>query len=248
MPSPDFSSLDHPVPNDTAFFLDFDGTLAPIVSNPEEAAVPSRTLLLLEKLQQASGGALAIISGRSIAQLDHLLMPLRFPVAGVHGLERRDIHGEIRRVAIDTEAEQRLGAAVSAFAGKTPGLLAEVKPGSVALHYRGRPEMEEDCLRFAKALAREDNRIHLVCGKKVIEMKLSDRDKASALAAFMAEPPFRGRRPFFAGDDVTDENGFDFVNAQGGLSLKIGAGETRARHRLADPAALAVWLERLLEK
>lgn len=232
-------------PSRTAFFLDFDGTLAPIAADPESVRVAPQTLAALGGLYRAAGGALAIVSGRSIDQLDRMLHPLRLPAAGVHGLERRGASGRRVRAPVDAEAERGLALLVGTFVEEKPGLLAEVKPGSVALHYRKRPEMGPDCLAFAAHLARDDRRIRLVEGKMVIEMKLFARDKGDAIADFMAEAPFSGRLPFFAGDDVTDEAGFERVNAMGGVSLKIGPGRTAARHRVPDGAAFAAWLERL---
>ncbi|MBE0694422.1 MAG: trehalose-phosphatase [Aquamicrobium sp.] len=244
LPAPDFPA-DHLPPSRTAFFLDFDGTLAQIVADPDRAAVGAETLAVLRRLEEVAGGAVAVVSGRSIAQLDRMLHPLRLPAAGVHGLERRDAAGTLLQTPVDADAQQRLAAAVSAFVEGRPGLLAEVKPGSVALHYRKRPELEADSLAFAIDLARGDGRIRLVEGKKVIEMKLAARTKGDAIADFMAEAPFSGRLPFFAGDDVTDEAGFALVNGMGGVSLKVGPGETHARYRVADTAAFAACLARL---
>lgn len=233
------------VPSRTAFFLDFDGTLAAIAPDPDQASVKPETLAALGELKTAAGGAVAVVSGRSIAQLDRMLHPLALPLAGVHGLERLDAAGRLTRAPVDVAAQHLLAALVRAFLEDRPGLLAEVKPGSVALHYRKRPEMAADCLAFALDAAREAGGVTLVEGKKVIEMKLSPRTKGDAIADFMAEAPFRGRRPFFAGDDATDEAGFAAVNAMGGVSLKIGPGETAARHRLADADGFAAWLKRL---
>lgn len=234
-------------PRRTAFFLDFDGTLADIVDNPADAAANPATLDLLGRLAHVAEGAVAVVSGRSIDQLDAMLHPLRLPLAGVHGLERRDGEGLVHRVEIDTGAHATLANAVGAFADARPGLLAEVKPGSVALHFRKRPELEAECRALAEDLAQEDTRISLVEGKKVIEMKLGVRTKADAVAAFLAEPPFRDKLPFFAGDDVTDEAAFSLVNERSGVSVKIGAGETAARFRLAGPAALAMEFAQMLE-
>jgi trehalose 6-phosphate phosphatase len=232
-------------PARTAFFLDFDGTLARIVPDPAQAAVGLDVLAALRQLAQAAGGAVAVVSGRSIAQLDRMLHPLHLPAAGVHGLERRDAGGRLFKTPFDAALHHRLAAAVGAFVGGRPGLLAEVKPGSVALHYRKRPEMAADCMGFATAQARADPHISIVPGKMVIEMKLGPRTKGDAIADFMAEAPFSGRLPFFAGDDITDEAGFLLVNQMGGVSLKVGPGETQARHRVDDIAAFTDWLQHL---
>ena len=143
---------------------------------------------------------------------------------------------------IDTAAHKRLVTTVETFTQTRPGLQAEEKPGSVALHFRNRPELQAECLTFMHEQRAGDSRLTLVEGKMVAELKFGTRDKRQAIADFMAEPPFQGRRPFFAGDDITDEAGFAGVNAAGGVSVKIGSGSSAARFRLADPAALAVWL------
>jgi trehalose 6-phosphate phosphatase len=229
-------------PTETAFFLDVDGTLAEIVSDPARARVRPGVCATLEALRDAADGALALVSGRSIEQLDAMLHPLVLPLAGVHGLERRDINGRITRMEIDTAAHKRLVTTVETFTQTRPGLQAEEKPGSVALHFRNRPELQAECLTFMHEQRAGDSRLALVEGKMVAELKFGTRDKRQAIADFMAEPPFQGRRPFFAGDDITDEAGFAGVNAAGGVSVKIGSGSSAARFRLADPAALAVWL------
>lgn len=229
----------------TAFFLDFDGTLAEIVDDPALAEIKPRTLAAVEKLAAAAGNAVAVVSGRSVAQLDRFLHPLRLPLAGVHGMERRMPDGRLMTTAVDEDAQDALQARVAAFAEANPGLLAEPKPGSVALHYRNRPDLGSTCGDLAEGLARADPRIRVVPGKMVFEMKLGTLTKADAIAAFMQEPPFRGRLPFFAGDDMTDEAGFELVNALDGISLKIGPGDTAARYRIADTATFARRLEAL---
>lgn len=229
-------------PGRTAFFLDFDGTLAGIVADPAEARVATPTLDAVGRLARASDGALAVISGRSIGELDRMLHPLRLPLAGVHGLERRGACGETVRIGIDPTLQHSLVVAVTGFAAGRPGLVAEPKPGSVALHYRQRPELESACIAFAHSLALNEPRIRLLPGKMVIEMTLGRRTKGDAIADFMAEPPFQGRRPFFAGDDITDEAGFAVVNRMGGVTLKIGGGETLAHYRLPDTEAFASYL------
>lgn len=231
-------------PEETAFFLDYDGTLSEIVTEPDRAAIRPDALAALRLLHQAAGGALAVVSGRSIEQLDRMLFPLRLPLAGVHGAELRDGSGHIKRAAYDAEAELRLITRIRNFAAPHAGLLMEAKPGAVALHYRQRPELESECLAFASVLVAADPRIQLLRGKMVAEFKLSRRDKGDAIADFMREPPFLGKRPFFAGDDATDEAGFSIVNRMGGISLKIGPGISCASHRVDSIAAFIPWLRR----
>jgi trehalose 6-phosphate phosphatase len=240
MATSDLSSAIDPAA--TAFFFDFDGTLAAIADDPRAVRVEARVIEALDALQARSDGAVAVVSGRPIQQLDEMLKPLRLPAAGVHGLERRGAGGAVFRVEVDMAAVARIRERVGAFVKDRSGLLMEIKPGSVALHYRKRPEFATACLDLAAKLADEDRRIRLVRGKKVIEMKLADRTKADAIAEFMDEAPFAGRRPLFAGDDVTDEDGFAALSRWQGWTVKIGEGETAAAYRMSDVAAFHDWL------
>lgn len=234
-------------PAKTAFFLDVDGTLAEIVSDPRQARVSPEVLSVLDALDAAADGAVALISGRSIAQLDQMLAPLRLPCVGVHGLEQRGPDGRITRAAVDDMALARLTTATGRFAEATPGLLAEVKPGSVALHFRNRPQMASACLHFMEKQAARNPDFFLITGKMVTELKCGPQNKGDAIAGLMTGKPFAGRRAFFAGDDVTDEAGFSKVNAMDGVSVKVGAGQTCAQFRLADPAAVARYLAGLTD-
>ncbi len=234
-------------PSRVAIFLDFDGTLAPIVADPARASVPPETVSLLRRLQVRTEGAIAVVSGRSIDQLDRMLYPLELALAGVHGAERRDVEGNVTRSLYDHEQEMLVVERVNAFVDAHQGLLAEIKPGSVALHYRKRPKLEQVCREFARNIAEAAPSVSLVPGKMVIEMTLAGRTKGNAIADFMQELPFLNRLPVFAGDDVTDEAGFAVVNAVDGIAIKIGAGETSARYRIESPAALADWLQGLAQ-
>lgn len=229
----------------TAFFFDFDGTLAAIVDDPSAVTVDQQVIEALKAIRAAAAGAVAIVSGRSIRQLDDMLRPLRLPAAGVHGLERRRADGSVSRVQVDADAMMRVRTRAEALVRRYPGLLAEEKPGSVALHYRRRPELAAACLDLAEDLAADDGRVRVLRGKMVVEIKLADRTKADAIAEFMDEPPFAGRTPLFAGDDVTDEDGFAAVERLHGISIKIGSEETRAAHRVPDIARFHDWLVRL---
>lgn len=225
-----------------AFFFDLDGTLAAIAPEPGAVRIEERVIDALAQLNTAAGGAVAIVSGRAVRQVDALVSPLRLPVAGVHGLERRDLAGALHRVRVDQELADRVGAEVGALAAANPGLLREVKPGSVALHYRKRPELADTCLALARRLAAGDPRIHLLTGRMVVELKFASLTKGDAIAAFMAESPFAGRVPLFVGDDVTDEDGFAEVMRRGGIAIRIGDGATAANWRLRDIGAFHRWL------
>jgi len=235
-------------PDTLAVLLDFDGTLVGIADDPEGVVLKEHTIHTLATLESVLGGAVAIISGRSIANIDRIFGPRRFPVAGIHGLERRDSNGRRHEnrydVAVLDGIARRMGEAI---ADKT-GLRLERKPGSVALHYRQRPELEPFCRALAADVVADHGEARQVTGKMVVEIKLGGRTKADAVTDFMAEPPFAGRRPLYAGDDVTDEDAFSAVAALDGISIKIGCGETAARYCVADTERFLDWLDRLSER
>ncbi len=237
--------LRHLDPKTLAVFLDFDGTLADIADHPSMVAVDRETKSLLQTLDQTLNGALAVISGRPITEVDRMLTPLRLPVAGVHGFERRDFGGVLHSVAIDEVAVAKLADELQCFAADLPGIFVERKPGAVALHYRGHPKLEKLCLETMRRYARTSGHFEVLHGKMVIEAKAGSWSKADAVAAFMSEAPFKGRLPLFAGDDVTDEAAFAAIAEQDGISIKVGQGKSCARYRAATPAHFLGWLGRL---
>ena len=224
-----------------ALFLDFDGTMVDIAPQPHAVHVPQPLLGLLQDVRAYLGGAVAVISGRPIAQIDALLDPLRLPVAGVHGAEWRDASGEVH--LLNTHPLDHVQEAACLLAARNTGLLVENKRGSVALHYRQRPELEDLCLRTMQQAVDESTGLTLLRGKMVAEAKPSGASKGQAIETFLAEPPFAGRTPVFIGDDVTDEAGFSTVQRLGGVGIKVGEGPTAAARRLADPTALHRELE-----
>lgn len=236
--------LPAPHPRDTALFLDFDGTLAELAARPGAVRVPARLVPLLDHLQAHLQGALALVSGRRLADLDALLAPLCLPVAAEHGAVRRGANGQQLKVpAPDLHAVTRVA---RALARQHAGLQVEIKTAAVALHYRQAPALENLCLQQLSLAVMATPGVDLLQGKCVIEVKPLGVNKGRAIAAFMSEPPFAGRTPWFAGDDVTDEAGFAWVQAAGGQCLKVGAGPSLARHRCASPLALREWLSELL--
>lgn len=224
-----------------AFFFDFDGVLAPIVDDPMRVSVAPSVLRGLEEIHARSGGAVAIISGREIAQVDRFLAPLELPAAGIHGAERRTADGVIDRERIDGTILNRAESRITEFSSRHEGTLAESKKASVALHFRKRPDLEIAAGEFMQNLVAELGHGKLVFGKMVIEFKLSERTKGDAILHFMGVQPFSGRRPVFFGDDITDEDGFKIVNSRDGISVKVGMGETGARYRLDDTSAVQSW-------
>lgn len=235
-------------PAQVAIFLDFDGTLAEIVEDPTKASCPPHVLSCLQNLYSASGGALAVVSGRAIAQLDDFLGPARLPLAGIHGLQRRSADGRLETPVIDKVAVAKLSAKASAFVDARKELLCEFKVGGVAVHYRKRPDLQFEVLRFGELMAQDHPSFRMIRGKMVVELAYGHHDKGGAIQAFLAEKPFVGRLPIFAGDDVTDEDGLRRVSDLGGIGIKIGPGASSAACRLAGPRQLWAWLLALEER
>lgn len=232
-----------------AYFLDVDGTLIDIAETPAAAAVDAALLELLGRLHRASGGAVALVSGRALADLDHRLGACRLPLAGQHGLERRDAAGRLWIQPAPPEAKCAIRAALEPLLARHSGLLLEDKGLTLALHYRQAPQLAETVRETMSRLVAEVGRgLVLQEGKCVVEVKPGGVDKGTAIADYLCEPPFAGRRPVFIGDDLNDEHGFAVVNRALGLSIKVGSGDTCAQHRLRDVAAVRGWLAAALEK
>jgi len=231
-----------------ALFLDVDGTLLDIAERPDEVDTHAVDCELVEGLQRAAGGALALISGRSLAQLDEMFAPLKLPAAGQHGFERRDVRGKRHRHRFAVETLAPAKEKLREFAARHSGLVLEDKGASLALHYRLAPPLAGAAHQvLVEAAAALGGRVEVQAGKMVWELKPAGADKGVAIEEFMREAPFAGRTPVFLGDDVTDENGFRVVNRLEGHSIKVGAGDTAARWRLANPSAARAWLRQWLE-
>ena len=231
-----------PWPPEPAVFLDLDGTLIEIAQRPDAVERSTRLNALLARLPAATGNAVAIVSGRTVADLDRLLAPHRLAVAGIHGLERRRADGKVIRAPAAPDWMQGARDAMESFAATHPGLLLENKGASLALHYRSRPELEDAVQQFVAELELPVAAERLQ-GRKVMEVKPRQMNKGTAIRAFMSEPPFAGRTPVFAGDDVTDESGFTAVNELGGISVKVGDGVTAANWRLGGVSEVLRWLD-----
>jgi len=226
-------------------FLDVDGTLLELAASPGAVVVDTRLLALLTRLRAAAGGALALVSGRTIEDLDRLFGALRLPAAGLHGCERRDAQGATHVAAVVREqlAEARLG--LQQLVARHPGLLFEDKGAALALHFQGARQLEHQ-LRAEVALLAAPlvPEYALLDGHAVIEIKPAVYTKDSAVSAFMAEAPFRERTPIFIGDDQTDYGGFAAVRRYQGIAIAVGPRVT-SEWWLPGPAAVFQWLERL---
>jgi trehalose 6-phosphate phosphatase len=199
-------------------------------------------------LRPLLGGALALVSGRTIADLDYLFAPLRLPAAGLHGIERRDARGHIHRDEAQASLDE-IRTALGDFATKHAGVMVEDKTHAIAMHYRQAPEAKSDLRAEVRRLVEGRPDLQILDGKMVFEIRPRGIDKGTAIKAFLAEPPFVGRLPIFLGDDVTDEDGFAIVNALGGHSIRVGrTASTAARFHLPDVAAVIEWLEWLADE
>ena len=225
-----------------AVFLDFDGTLVEFADHPEDIAPPIGLVPLLERWSEQLEGALAIVSGRDIESIDRFLSPLTLPVAGAHGMTRRGADGHVRSAGADGAVLSMIAEKLDRFVAGHPGTLVERKRHSVALHYRQVPQLEHSAGEAMLAALPRDAGFEMLRGKMVVEARSREAGKGRAISAFLGEPPFENRRPVFAGDDVTDEDGFEAVNRMQGVSIKVGGGDTRALYRLGSPAALLQWL------
>ena len=230
-----------------AYFLDVDGTLIEFADTPDAVTVDGALLELIAGLHRASGGALALVSGRALADLQQYLGGLRLPLAGQHGLERRDARGRLHTHKAPPGTKAAVKRALAPVLARHPGLLLEEKGLTLALHYRLAPQLASYVQRLMARLAAEaGDALEVQRGKRVAELKPAGADKGTAVAQFLAEAPFRGRRPVFIGDDLNDEHGFARVNRLGGISIKVGRGASCARFRLRDVAAVRHWLAQAL--
>lgn len=228
---------------DWAYFLDIDGTLVDIAEAPDAIHVDRGLLDLIADLHRSCDGAVALISGRTLRDIDGRLDGVRIPIAGQHGLERRDGQGRHHTHPAAPEAKRYIHERVERFIVRHPGLLLEDKGLTLALHYRQAPELGEEVHALMQRLVDEAGAgLSLQEGKCVVEVKPVGFDKGTVVDEFMSEAPFRGRRPVFVGDDVTDEYGFRVVNRMDGISIKVGPGRTEARWRVDDVAAARNWL------
>ena len=236
-------------PSDIGLFLDVDGTLLDIAPRPEEVEVKASLLEDLAAVERVGGGALALVSGRPLAELDRLFAPLLLAASGTHGAElRRRPDGPVTRLATG-----RLGdaawSALGDLLGEFPGSYAENKEVSFAVHY---PEpgtdvaqLKADLLSLMERIANPGEPLQLIAGKAVFELQLRGFDKGRAIRRFMKEPPFRGRRPIFIGDDKIDDAGFSTALRLGGLAYSVGIDLPGLSGKFPGPGDVRAWLHGL---
>ena len=235
-------------PRNIGLFLDVDGTLLDIAPRPDAVEVKPSLLDDLAAVERVLGGALALVSGRPIAELDRLFAPLRLSASGVHGAELR-LRPEGPAASL---ASGRLGddawSALCRLLSDFPGSYAENKEVSFAVHY---PDPGTDSARLKEALSclmeriAHDRQLKLLAGHAVFEVQLEGFDKGRAIAQFMAESPFRGRQPIFIGDDEIDRAGFETALALGGYAFSVGIELPELSGAFAGPDAVRAWLHEL---
>lgn len=228
--------------DDWALFLDVDGCLVDFADAPDAVRLPRRLPAVLTRLAARLDGAVALVSGRPLEGLDRLFSPLRMPAAGLHGLELRNgLH--VRPAPSPPHALAGIRQEAEAIAVAYPGAIVEDKGSAIGLHWRAAPSARDALRALAEAALPRLPGYRLQHGDSVVELRPADGDKGSAIAALLEQPPFRGRLPAFAGDDITDESGFAVVNARGGVSVLVGAREPSAAHYgLRSPQAVRRWL------
>ena len=228
-----------PPPGRAAFLLDLDGTLLDIAPTPEAVAVPPGLAADLARLRDRVGGALAVVTGRPIAQIDALLPGVPHAVAGEHGGATRHAPGEAAHAVALPDIPPGWREAAARIAASHPGARVEDKRRGLVLHYRAAPEHGPSLHAALLALIEPaGGAFHLLGAKMAWEIRPAGADKGSAVRALMAHPPFAGRLPVFVGDDVTDEDGIAAALALGGVGLRVP-------DAFGEPAGVRAWIGRL---
>jgi trehalose 6-phosphate phosphatase len=232
---------------DLALFLDIDGTLLDHQAHPDAVRVDDTLRGLIGDAYVKLDGALALVTGRSIAMADRLFLPLELPVAGLYGVEMRLKPGEPFSPSVESEV---LTSVIERLIGRfkpIEGIYFERKGAVVAVHTRAAPEHLAAVLSAAEEALPELENYRIIAGHAGLELVPIDVAKANAIERFMSEVPFAGRKPVFIGDDTSDESGFDHVNKVGGVSIRVRPnGPTAARETLPNVAAVHDWIRQTI--
>jgi len=237
-----------PAGADWALLLDVDGTLLDFVDDPDAIRVDTALLTLLDALHAATDGALALVSGRRLDDLDRLFRRPHWAAIGLHGLELRSATGELRRQAVSPLQQARMQREARALAARFAGVRLEDKQQAIALHFRQSPAQLQQVHEAAVKLAATLPGYELQAGHRVLEFKPGGMDKGRAVRELLQHDPFAGRLPVYLGDDLTDEHAFDAVNRAHGLSIRVGDRQpSAARFTLPGTTATVAWLARALD-
>ena len=236
-----------PASDEFSLFFDVDGTLIDIAPHPDDVVVAPSLVRDLGRALARYGGAVALISGRTVGNLDSLFDPLRLPASGVHGAEfrfRPDSVVETRGLELPVITWEQLMALLAPF----PGVLVENKTYSFAVHYRTTPDLRLDLEAILAGFIANnpDLGLTLMPGHYVFELKSPAINKGAAISRFLELPEFRGRRPIFLGDDVTDQAGFDMVLANDGFAYSVGVPKPGVSGHFVNPATVREWLSSIL--
>lgn len=227
----------------TALFLDVDGTLLEIQDHPGDVRADPELVELLQQLLMHLNGALALISGRSIAEIDRIFDNVHFPAVGAHGAEMREANS-VLEAPPSSPLPAHLLERITKLVDNHDGLLLEQKKGGVSLHYRRAPELAATCRALVfEVMAELESDFRLIDGKMVFEIAPRQHNKGEAIRQLLKSREFEQRQPVFIGDDITDEDGFEVVNALQGISIRIGASSaTAAQFALGSVADVRQWL------
>ncbi len=226
-----------------ALFLDVDGTLLDLAERPDGVVTPAGLVATLKKTERKLAGALALISGRAIDDLDRLFEPLRLRASGVHGAEMRfDPGGPATSTPAPMELPQSLFKALTRAVEAFPGVIVENKRFSISVHYRLAPAAERPLRETVMRLINSCPAVEVMNAHYALELKTPGFDKGGAIAAFLSTPAFRGRTPVFVGDDATDESGFAVVAARGGCAYSVSRLLPGAMGAFSEPRAVRDWL------
>jgi len=230
----------------SAVLLDVDGTILDLAPTPLEVVVPPELTVALERLAKRTGGALAFVSGRPLAELDLFFQPLKLPAIAGHGAELRLADHSVRRAT--TFLDPELIAEIASIADDKPGVVVEDKKYSIAVHYRQAPhlghavrdEVNAICARFSSSL------VEILPGKSVIEVKQPSFNKGTAVRELMQHAPFQGRRPIFIGDDVTDEAAFEVLPEFNGVGFSVGREVQGIAGMFETPTDVRRWIAEMV--